>query len=143
MTRVDTTAVIWVVVISFISGIMFTLLCFFLSTDNPFVRTVQAPDSPPTTRTVKMRITAYCPEKCCCGRYADHVTASGHMIAYGDKFIAAPKSIPFGTWIDIEGYGYAEVLDRGGAIKGNRLDVYFDTHQEALNWGIRMIEVEL
>jgi 3D (Asp-Asp-Asp) domain-containing protein len=37
--------------------------------------------------------------------------------------------------IDIPDYGLAEVKDRGGAIKGTKLDVYFDTHQEALNWG--------
>ena len=108
-----------------------------------------APETACETRTVKMRITAYCPEKCCCGAYADGITASGHKIKSGDKFIAAPKSIPFGTWITVVGYGYAEVLDRGGAIKGNRLDVYFGDkdgvkgHQRALNWGVKWIEVEL
>ncbi|KKN78862.1 hypothetical protein LCGC14_0346340 [marine sediment metagenome] len=103
----------------------------------------QAPDTPQEQTSQIWRVTAYCPCKLCCGRYSDYVTASGHMIAHGDKFIAAPKSIPFGTWIDIKGYGYAEVLDRGGAIKGRRLDVFFPTHQEALNWGVRMIEVKL
>lgn len=98
--------------------------------------------SPAEQRTAeKWRITAYCPCKLCCGKYSDGITASGAP-AKG-KLIAAPKSIPFGTWIDIPGYGYAEVLDRGGAIKGRRLDVFFPTHQEALNFGIQYIEVEL
>ena len=44
--------------------------------------------------------------------------------------------------------GYAEgkpvpVLDRGGAIKGNRLDVFFPTHQAALNWDRKTLTVEI
>ena len=101
----------------------------------------QAPDAPIRTTTAIYRVTAYCPCEKCCGRFSDGITASGAP-AKG-KLIAAPKSIPFGTWIDIEGYGYAEVLDRGGAIKGNRLDLLFPTHQEALNWGIEYLEIEL
>ena len=85
------------------------------------------------------RVTAYCPCEKCCGRFSDGITASGSP-AKG-KLIAAPKSIPFGTWIEVEGYGYAEVLDRGGSIKGRRLDVFFPTHQEALNWGVKYINI--
>ncbi len=87
-------------------------------------------------------MTAYCKNSCCTGEYADGITASGHVINDGDRFCAAPSSIPFGTEFYIDGYGIAEVLDRGGAIKGKRLDVYFDTHQEALNWGVKWIEVK-
>ena len=103
---------------------------------------IKAPSKPVEQRTIIFRVTAYCKESCCCGAYADGITASGYRIKDGDKLIAAPKSIPFGTWINIEGYGYAEVLDRGGAIKGRRLDVLFPTHQEALNWGVKYIEVK-
>lgn len=95
-------------------------------------------------KTVAMRevwkITAYCPCKKCCGRWSDGVTASGHKIQSGDRFVAADKSIPFGMMITIPGYGTVPVLDRGGAIKGNRIDVYFDTHQEALEWGVQYFE---
>ena len=96
-----------------------------------------------------MRVTAYCAAKCCCGKYADGVTASGHKIRPGDKFCAAPKSIPFGTMIDIPGYGRVPVLDRGGAIKEGRLDVYFDDgdgksgHERALIWGVRNLQVKI
>jgi 3D (Asp-Asp-Asp) domain-containing protein len=68
-------------------------------------------------------------------------TANGYQIKAGDRLIAAPPEIPFGTWITVPGYGRAQVLDRGGAIKGKRLDLYFPTHQEALNWGRQHIEV--
>lgn len=87
------------------------------------------------------RITAYCPCVKCCGKWADGITASGAK-AEG-KLIAAPPEIPFGTWIDIPGYGMAEVLDRGGSIKGRRLDVLFPTHQEALEWGVKYLEIRL
>ncbi len=87
------------------------------------------------------RITAYCKGSCCCGKWADGITASGKP-AQG-KLIAAPKEIPFGTWIDIPGYGMAEVLDRGGSIKGRKLDLLFSSHQEALNWGVKYMELEL
>jgi len=94
----------------------------------------------PYRPTETYRVTAYCKGSCCCGKWADGITASGAK-AQG-KLIAAPKEIPFGTWIDIPGYGYAEVLDRGGSIKGKRLDVFFPTHQEALNWGVQYLEIK-
>ncbi len=81
-------------------------------------------------------ITAYCPCGICCGEWADGITASGHVIQKGDKFIAAPKEFDFGMMIPIPHYGTVPVLDRGGSIKGNHFDVYFDTHEEALEWGV-------
>jgi len=82
-----------------------------------------------------MEVTAYCGCEKCCGPNACGITASGYKIQAGDKLIAAPKNIPFSTKIYIPGYGLATVKDRGGAIQGNKLDIYFDKHQEALNWG--------
>ena len=89
------------------------------------------------------RVSAYCPCSKCCGKWSDGITASGHVIKTGDKFVAAPPGYSFGTVIEIPGYGKVPVLDRGGAIKGNRLDCYFDTHQEALNWGVKMLKVRI
>lgn len=83
-----------------------------------------------------MVVTAYCPGRCCCGEFADGVTASGQPVTVnGGRFCAADPSIPFGTMIDIPGYGRVPVLDRGGAIRGARLDLYFPTHTAALAWG--------
>jgi len=86
-------------------------------------------------------VTAYCPCELCCGEYADGITASGHIIRIGDRFCAADSIIPFGKYLDIPGYGYVPVLDRGGAIKGRKLDVFFNTHQEALEWGRKKLEI--
>lgn len=52
-----------------------------------------------------------------------------------------PRVIPLGTKLYIEGYGLAIAADTGGAIKGNMVDVYFNTYEEAVNWGRRQINV--
>ena len=90
-----------------------------------------------------MVVTAYCQEKCCCGQWSDGVTASGHKIQPGDKFVAASEEFPFSTIFDIPGYGKVECLDRGGAIKGSRLDLYFDDHQAARQWGVQVLNVKI
>jgi len=92
------------------------------------------------------RVTAYCPCAKCCGKFADNVTASGYIIYDGDRFIAAPPEYDFGTVMLIPGYNESKpvpVRDRGGVIKADKLDVYFDTHQEALNWGVQYLEVKI
>ncbi len=92
------------------------------------------------------RVSAYCENSCCCGDWADGTTASGYVIQPGDRFVAAPREIPFGTILEIPGYGTVPVLDRGGAIKGARLDVFFgreDGHRRALEWGIRTLRVKI
>lgn len=96
--------------------------------------------------TVHMRVTAYCPCTKCCGEYAQGITASGYKIGEGDHLVAADKRYVFGTRMIIPGYGSSEpveVLDRGGAIVGDKLDVFFATHQEALEWGVRYLDVKV
>lgn len=111
---------------------------------------------------VRMKVTAYCACIKCCGRQADGVTASGYDIGLRDRFVAADKRYPFGTVMLVPGYGWKDtyscrmysrsnirqlqpvlVLDRGGAIKGNHIDVYFDTHQEAIDWGVQYLDVTI
>ncbi len=97
-------------------------------------------------RIVRMRVTAYCPCSKCCGKYADGITANGHKIQPGDTFVAADKRYSFGTEMVIDGYSNGQtvkVLDRGGAIRGNKLDAFFHTHQEALEWGVKYIDVKV
>ncbi|MHC4721005.1 MAG: 3D domain-containing protein [Planctomycetota bacterium] len=107
-------------------------------------------------QTVPMRVTAYCPCPKCCGRFSDGITACAHKIKPGDTFVAADQMYPFGAEMIVPGYNNArpvkvldsnarpvKVLDRGGAIKGNRLDVFFHSHQQALNWGVRYIDVKV
>jgi 3D (Asp-Asp-Asp) domain-containing protein len=92
-----------------------------------------------------MEVTAFCACKKCWGPRAQGITASGRPVTYnGGRFVAADKAISFNTKLVIPGYGDGQavpVLDRGGAIKGNKLDVYFPTHAEARQWGRRFIPV--
>ncbi|HEX3358968.1 MAG TPA: 3D domain-containing protein [Tepidisphaeraceae bacterium] len=100
----------------------------------------------PHTRTITMMVTAYCPCEKCCGPNAAGITANGSSVTYNEgRFVAADSSIPFGTKLIIPGYdaGPVEVIDRGGAIKGNHIDVFFPTHEEALRWGRRMVQVTI
>jgi len=93
-----------------------------------------------------MRVTAYCACEKCCGKSSDKTTASGHKIKRGDTFVAADERYPFGTEIIVPGYNNSEpvkVLDRGNAIRGNRLDVFFDSHQKAIQWGIKYLSVKV
>jgi 3D (Asp-Asp-Asp) domain-containing protein len=68
------------------------------------------------------------------------ITASGTSAHHGT--IAADTSrYPFGTVMRIEGYGYGRVEDRGGAIKGDHIDLFFGSHHQALDWGKRTMPV--
>jgi 3D (Asp-Asp-Asp) domain-containing protein len=93
---------------------------------------------------VRMRVTGYCACPKCCGSYSDGITASNHKIGPGDVFVAADKTYSFGTEMVIPGYHQSrpvKVLDRGGLIKGNRLDVFFHSHQLAREWGVQYLDV--
>lgn len=52
-----------------------------------------------------------------------------------------PRVIPLGTRLYIEGYGLAIAADTGGAIVGNKVDVYFNRYEEAVSWGRRQVNV--
>jgi 3D (Asp-Asp-Asp) domain-containing protein len=92
-----------------------------------------------------MLVTAYCPCTVCCGPDARGVTASGRPVSFnGGKFVAADRALPFGTRLVIPGYNDGrpvEVIDRGGAIRGDHVDVFFPTHEEARRWGRQYLTV--
>lgn len=118
-----------------------------LATENP-PAAHSVSSSTPSSRIMLMEVTAYCPCPKCCGPKAQGITASGKHVSYNDgRFVAADtRHLPFGTQIQIPGYhneAKVEVIDRGGAIKGNKLDVFFPTHQEALEWGRQWVAVKV
>ena len=85
------------------------------------------------------KLTAYCPCVACCGK-SDGITSTG-VKAQANRTIAVdPKIIPYGTVVEIGGNEYV-AEDCGGAIKGNRIDVFFDTHDEALQFGVQHKEI--
>ena len=90
--------------------------------------------------TALFKVTAYCPCVKCCGK-TNGITASGTKAKEG-RTIAASSQFSFGTKLLINGTTYT-VEDRGGAITGNKIDVYFDTHAEAIAWGVKYLPVQV
>ena len=67
-------------------------------------------------------------------------TARGTLLRHG--IIAVdPSVIPLGTRVYIPGYGEAIADDTGGAIVGNRIDIAFDSHEEAIWFGRQQLEI--
>lgn len=94
-----------------------------------------------TTRAGVYKVTAYCGCPLCCGFGARGITASGTKATQG-RTIATSSQFAFGTKLKINGNDYT-VEDRGGAIQGNRIDVYFNSHADAIAWGVRYLPVEV
>ena len=114
------------------------------------------------TETISLETTGYCKCQKCCGwernwlgqpvyaygpqkgeRKKVGVTASGTKAKPGKTIAADVAVFPFGTRLKVPGYGTGVVEDRGGAIQGNRIDLFFRTHQQALDWGRRRVQVEV
>lgn len=102
-----------------------------------------------SSKVFSMRATAYEPRtsgsKKRAGQGHIEYTASGTIAKRnpeGYSTIAVdPKVIPLGTKVYVEGYGYAIAEDTGGAIKGNKIDVFFNTYSEVMNWGVKNVKV--
>ena len=86
------------------------------------------------------KITAYCPCAKCCGK-TNGRTAAGTKATAG-RTVAASSKFAFGTKLNIGGHTYI-VEDRGGAIKGNKIDIFVNSHSEALAWGVRYLPVSV
>lgn len=99
---------------------------------------------------MQLEATAYCPCYKCCGKYPGNkwynITATGTVGKVG-VIAVDPRVIPLGTQVYIEGlggaqnYGFGSAEDTGGAIKGQIIDLYFNTHKETVNWGRQQVKV--
>ncbi|NLN17069.1 MAG: DUF348 domain-containing protein [Firmicutes bacterium] len=105
------------------------------------IRTLASPQGPIRYReAIEMEATAYYPGPESTGKWADGFTATGVPAGYGVVAVD-PSVIPLGTMLYIPGYGIAEAADVGGAIKGRRIDLCFDTYREAIHFGRRRVTV--
>ncbi len=115
-------------------------------------------------QTVYMEVTSYCACKKCCewkrkwgccllprvyatGRNKGKkkkvgITADGSKAKKG-TIAADTRRYPFGTIMHVPGYGWGEVHDRGRAIKGNHIDVFYKSHKRALKWGRQKLKVKV
>jgi 3D (Asp-Asp-Asp) domain-containing protein len=87
-----------------------------------------------------LEATAYYPGPECTGKSSDGLTATGAIAAYGICAVD-PELIPLGTRLYVPGYGLARALDVGGAIKGKRIDLCFNTYPEAVRYGRKRVKV--
>lgn len=93
-------------------------------------------------RTLTMRATAYDPSPMSNGGSRSGRGSTGLRIGYGLAAVD-PSYIPLGTRLYIEGYGHAVAGDTGGSIRGNRIDLGFDSKSEADRFGTRTVVVHI
>lgn len=88
----------------------------------------------------EFRLTAYCPCAKCCGK-TDGITSTGTLATEGRTIAVDPRVISYGSTVTIyfaDGMSHTYTAeDCGGAIKENRIDVFFDDHQAALEFGVQ------
>lgn len=105
------------------------------------------------TQVFQAKVTAYCSCPKCCGIWSkDHPsrqgtdyeqhTTSGTIPVAGRTVAVDPDIIPLGSKILINDHEYI-AEDTGSGVKGNHIDIYFDSHEEALEWGVRTLEVQV
>ncbi|MBU3113117.1 3D domain-containing protein [Clostridium lacusfryxellense] len=101
------------------------------------------------SKKLKVRATAYTADYNCTGKGPDDpafgITSTGKTAKRnpnGYSTVAVdPRVIPLGTKLYIEGYGYGIAEDVGGAIKGNKIDLYYNSSGESWNWGARNVNI--
>lgn len=110
----------------------------------PQVETASPEPTPALVSMGEFKLTAYCACEKCCGKDPSDpyygITAYGYQTTAGRTIAVDPNVIPIGSEVVINGHTYI-AEDVGGAIKENRIDIYFNTHQEALEFGVQYAEV--
>lgn len=102
---------------------------------------VEEPNEPEMVSLGTFTVYAYCPCERCCGQWSGGPTASGVMPEEGRTVAADWDVLPAGTEIYLDGIGWRTAEDTGSGITGNTLDLYMDSHQDALEWGVQEVEV--
>lgn len=104
---------------------------------------------PPEPAWVTVTATAYCPCEKCCGVWAENrpngivYTANGAVAQEGVTIAADWNVYPPGTVLYIDDLGEYTVQDRGGAISGQKIDVFFDNHEDALHFGRQKVRIKV
>ena len=88
------------------------------------------------------KCTAYCACDICCGPWADGIVYTGGYATEGQTIAVDPDIIPLGSVVEINGQRYI-AEDIGGAIQENRIDIFFCSHDDALQYGVKCQDVYL
>jgi len=155
--RAESKTNVFFVLFVFILVGFFGTSCSFRDRRYAPVRPVREADA----KVYRLEVTAYCPCGICCGwkrnwrgvpvvasgpqkgqRKQVGLTASG-VLAQPGTIAADTTLFPFGTIMYVPGYGYGVVEDRGGAIKGRKIDLYYHSHRRALEWGRQPLSVKV
>ena len=85
----------------------------------------------------EFKLTHYCCEKRnhICGT-GNGVTATGTQVTAGRTVAVDPKTIPYGSQVYVEGYGWRTAEDCGSAVKNKQIDIAVETHSDALSMGV-------
>lgn len=116
-----------------------------------YAQEIEEPAEPEPVSLGEFKITYYCSCPVCCGVWAESrpvdelgqeivLTASGARAEAGKTIAVDPEVIPLGSTVIINGQEYI-AQDTGGAIQGQRIDIYCSSHEEALNLGVITAEV--
>lgn len=117
---------------------------YYLSTSKPAPKpestnNATTTTSPTGSNSAVFKLTAYCACPKCCGKWANGITATGTTATQGRTIAVYPSQIPLGSTVYIEGYGAYVAEDTG--VGYGVIDVYFNSHTEALNFGVRYATV--
>ena len=157
---------LWVIIVLMIIAIIIGILCCehetkriiepdkrIIETNNTTIET-ETDKEVDTNQVIKpvslgnFKLTAYCSCSLCCGKWANNrpngivYGAIGEELKEGYSIAVDPNVIPYRTEVIINGHTY-KAQDCGGAIKGNRIDIYFSSHKDALEFGVKYAEVFL
>lgn len=97
----------------------------------------------PNKKLGKFELTWYCPCEKCVGKKKVVRTATGTTPKANRTIAVDPKQIPLGSIVYIDGYGYFIAEDTGGVVKGNKIDIFVNSHTEALQYGRKVANVYL
>lgn len=118
-------------------------------TEPVFVPVAEQKKPEPEEKWEIFTVTAYCACEKCCGEWANNrpngivYTASGAIAEEGVTVAADWNVLPAGTEIEIQGIGTRVVQDTGSALVGNKIDLFFNDHNEAQKFGIQKILVQV
>jgi len=132
------------------AGIIFLFICvgsYHIDRDDKALANVSVAEKTIQPKTIKVKLTAYCSCKICCGKYANGRTSIGKRASILNGVAADPDKLHYGTMIYIPNVGYKVVDDCGAAMRISsskgiiQIDIRMRTHKEARDFGVKWADI--